>query len=269
MIPPWEDPRTVLARHGGRAQKRFSQNFLTSPHHVERIAAALRCEPNETVVEIGPGVGSLTGALLRAGARVIAIEKDPTMRHILEAEFASAPLDVRDGDAKALNLGALVGEQGVDALRVCGNLPYAITGPILRRLVEQRAFVKRAVIMVQKEVATRLAAQPATSAYGVLSVFVQACFDVEPVSNVRRGAFHPPPKVDSSVVALQPRAIRADVDSETFRCVVKAAFAQRRKTLRNAVRRLGIAPADAGIDGQRRGETLSVEEFDVLAKLLV
>jgi 16S rRNA (adenine1518-N6/adenine1519-N6)-dimethyltransferase len=267
----WEDPRRVLSRHGLRPKRAFSQNFLVSKAIVERIAGALAPAPGEPVVELGPGLGTLTGALLHAGARVVAIERDRDMIAVLRAEFDGRSLDVREGDATCFDYAALAAEQGARAVAVTGNLPYAVTGAILRNLVAANRAVSRAVLMVQREVRDRLLATPGTGAYGALTVFVQSAFDLRPVTLVPAGAFHPPPKVDSAVVAFRPRAEPRAVETDAFRAVVRAAFDARRKTLRNAlVRALGTdaaaaALAETGIDGARRGETLSVEEFAALA----
>lgn len=268
----WEDPRRVLARHGLAPKRAFSQNFLTSRHVVEGIARALGIAEGERVIELGPGLGTLTGELLRAGARVVAIEKDREMIAVLRAELgASERLDVIEGDAASVDLAALAGGGRV---ALAGNLPYAITGGILRNLCEHAASVSRAAIMVQREVRDRLLAQPDTSEYGALTVFVQARFDVRSVLKVPAGAFHPPPKVESAVVMLVPREVPRAEETEAFRTVVRAAFQARRKTLKNALaqavgaERAVAALEAAGIDGRRRGETLSIEELARVASRL-
>jgi len=269
----WEDPRRVLARHGLRPSRRHSQNFLTSKSVVEDIAAAVleEASPGCEVLEIGPGVGTLSAELVRRGARVTAIEKDPRMLQLLEKEFGELDaLRVVSGDAVALRIDAWIPVPG----RVAGNLPYAITGVILRRLVEQRRCVQRAALMVQREVRDRLTAAPGTKAYGAPTVFVQNVYEVADVCSVPPGAFHPPPKVHSSVIVLRPRHAPRAKDDTTFTQLVRAAFGQRRKTLRNALRaafdreRVEAALARCGIDGGRRGETLTVEEFGALGAAL-
>lgn len=271
--PAWEDPRHVLARHGARPKRRFSQNFLTDPHVVDAIASAVRASVGERVVELGPGAGTLTAALLRQGAEVIGVEADPAMRALLGEEFADYRLRVIDADAAALDLRSAEFNLPESArIALCGNLPYAISGAIFRRLVAERTRIDRAVVMVQREVALRLAASPGEKAYGALSVFVGTVFGVEPVLRVKPGSFFPAPRVESAVVRLTPLPEeRAPVDDERFIAVVRAAFGMRRKTLRNALKRLdGSAEAldSAGIDGGRRGETLSPEEFAAVAAAL-
>ena len=271
-VPAWEDPRRVLARHGLTPKRGFSQNFLVTRHAVERIAEALEITPGERVIELGPGLGTLTGELLRRGARVIAVDADPDMLSVLAKELGHlSTLDARHGDATEVDVAALAGEQPI---AVAGNLPYAVTGGIFRRLVDQHAHVARAVLMVQREVRDRLIAEPSTKAYGTLTVFVHAVFDATPVCIVPAGAFYPPPKVDSAVVKLTPKARPYDVARKTFVHAVRAAFEARRKTLRNALSRafaaeqIDAALASTGIDGKRRGETLSIAEFDALARAL-
>jgi 16S rRNA (adenine1518-N6/adenine1519-N6)-dimethyltransferase len=158
---------------------------------------------------------------------------------------------------------------------VVGNLPYAITGMIARNLVEQHAHIARVVVMVQREVAERWLAAPGERPYGAPTVFLSAAFELEHVLDVPRGAFHPSPKVDSAVVQLTPRAVPRAKETPSLQAVVRAAFHQRRKTLRNALRgvfpdveALDAALAAVDVDGRRRGETLSVEEFAALGERL-
>lgn len=261
-VPHWEDPRRVMKRHGLKAKKRFSQNFLVAPHAVERIAEALQIEPDERVTELGPGLGTLTGALLRAGATVRAVEADDDMIAVLRAELGHLPrFSVESGDAATVTF---------DTAKVVGNLPYAVTGAILKNLVAQRGTVRRAVVMVQREVQARLTAEPGSKTYGALSVFTQASFEVSPVLRVPAGAFHPPPKVESAVVRLDARAAPRAEERPAFRAVVKAAFGQRRKTLRNALKPLGPEAVEAitaaGVDPKARAETLSIEQLDAITR---
>lgn len=276
--PPWEDPRRVLKRHALFAKRGFSQNFLVAPHAVERIAEAVLSDADSgrespvTVVELGPGLGTLTAALLRASARVVAVELDRDMIGVLEAELGDCDLRIVPGDAAKIDYAQLRQQQDAP-LRVAGNLPYAATGAILRRLVEARAHVARAVLMVQREVAERLLSEPGRSEYGALTVFTRAAYEVERIMNVPAGAFHPRPRVDSCVVRLRSRPDGPAIEG-LFELVVRAAFQRRRKTLRNAMSaqlqsdEVDAALRGANIDGQRRGETLSVVEFSALAAAL-
>ena len=271
MSPPFEDPRRVLKRHGLAAKRAYSQNFLVSERAVRAIVAACQPTAERSIIELGAGCGTLTFALADAGGRVIAIERDPDMLAVLEAERGEWSVEIVAGDAKQIDLAALGGGQRVT---VAGTLPYAITGAIFRNLVEQADWVERAVLMVQREVRDRLVADAGGSDYGPLGVFTSQRFAIGTVLHLPRTAFHPPPKVTSSVVLLEPHLTpRARVGPE-FDRVVRAAFQARRKTLRNALQQsLGTALTDralaaAAIDGGRRGETLSVEEFGALAATL-
>jgi 16S rRNA (adenine1518-N6/adenine1519-N6)-dimethyltransferase len=204
---------------------------------------------------------------------VIAIERDPDMLRVLAAELGAHGVEVLHEDAAALDYGALAVRFGAP-LSVAGNLPYAITGAILRNLVEHRRSIARAVVMVQREVRNRLVAEPGPGDYGALTVFTQAAFEVDTVVRLGAGAFHPRPRVDSAVVRLMPRAAPLAEETPAFRRAVRAAFQSRRKTLRNALATTTTpvlasqALAAAGIDPDRRGETLSVLEFAVLAAAL-
>lgn len=272
--PDWEDPRRVLARHGLAPKRGFSQNFLVSRSAVEKIALAVAPAPGELVVELGAGLGTLTGALLRAGAHVIAIERDRDMAGVLRAELDGVErFELIEADAAALDLASLAARAG-GRVAIAGNLPYAITGQILRALVDGVAHVSRAVVMIQREVRDRLLAPPGTKTYGALTVHTTSVFRVEPIVRVSAGSFHPPPKVESAVVRLVPLDRPRAEPTAAFREVVRASFEARRKTLRNALvqlaggdgARVDRALVAAAIDGTRRGETLSVEELDAVAK---
>ena len=269
-VPEWEDPRRVLARHGLAPKRGFSQNFLTARSVVERIVGALALRTGEHVVELGPGLGTLTGALLRAGAHVTAVDMDRDMLRVLGEELGQVPgFRVIEGDATEVDLAGL---SGGGAVAVAGNLPYAVTGGIFRRLVGQYKHVDRAVLMIQREVRDRLLAEPGTKAYGALTVFTRGVFEVRSVCIVPGGAFHPPPRVESAVISLHPRRRVIDVERPGFERSVRASFEARRKTLRNALMRafpvevVDQALAAAHIDGKRRGETLSPEEFEQLGQ---
>ena len=271
MSYTWEDPRRVLARHGLTPKRSFSQNFLISERAVRGIVQACELTAESRIVELGPGCGTLTVALAAVCERVYAVERDPDMLQLLEQETDRARVELVPGDAKEVDLQALAGGARI---HVAGNLPYAITGAILRRLVEQSELIQHAVLMVQREVRDRMIAAPDTSDYGALTVFTQQVFRVETVLHVPRTAFHPPPKVTSSVVKLTPLASPRAPRVPSFERIVRAAFQARRKTLRNAlIQALGAEQSDkilsiAGIDGKRRGETLSIEEYGQLAHAL-
>lgn len=272
--PEFPSPRALLDRFGLRPKHSFGQNFLCEPRHAERIAELACPEGGERVLEIGAGLGALTDKLLRRGCSVVAIERDRDLLPVLEEVFADDSerglLEIVEADAKTADWEALLGEHPKRVL--AGNLPYQITGPLLRRTVSLSRRVQRAVYLVQKEVADRLAARPASGEYGALSVFTQAAFAVERAFVIRPGSFYPVPRVDSAVVVLTPHAEPLAAETPLFRAVVKLAFSARRKTLRNAWRGLGagedlgrIATA-AGVSLDARGETLAVADFARMVK---
>jgi 16S rRNA (adenine1518-N6/adenine1519-N6)-dimethyltransferase len=267
--PP--DARDLLRKYDLLPKRSFSQNFLIQPGAIAQIADAATVL-GQQVVELGPGLGALTYALLMRGCRVLAVELDRDMVHVLREELGDQKrLEIRHGDAADVDLSAHSSVCG-SKLVVTGNLPYQATGSILRRVVAQRSVLAGAVVMVQREVRDRLVAAPATKEYGALTVFTRAGFDVETVSRLRPGSFYPAPKVESAVVRLIPREVPLAEETESFQTVVRAAFQMRRKMLRNALRALGDAAradralSEALIDPGRRGETLSVGEFARLAE---
>ena len=264
--------RRLLAAHGLRPKKSFGQNFLEDPTLCAKIAALCRLEGGR-VVELGAGLGALTAALLGQASTVIAVERDRDLVPILEERFAGEErLTIVEADAAKVDVAALLAP-GPAPRVLAGNLPYQITGRLVERAVRQATALDRAVFMVQREVADRLCAVPGSKDYGALSVFTQAAFVVERAMKVGAGAFHPRPKVGSAVVVLTTRRPALAVEDDVFREVVKRAFGQRRKTLRNAYKGLlGLerdavaAAAEAtGISLDARAETLAVEDFAALA----
>mgnify|MGYP001089999811 CR=1 FL=1 len=245
-------------------KKQFGQHFLHDPSYLQRIVAAIRPETDDLMVEIGPGQGALTRPLLEKLDHLHVVEIDRDLIAWLRQHFPAERLTVHEADALRFDFGSLG-----DRLRVAGNLPYNISSPLLFHLAD---FAERIVdmhFMLQKEVVDRMAAAPDTPDYGRLSVMLQARFKVMKLFNVPPGAFNPPPKVDSAVVRLVPLPTGAIAyrNADRFARIVTAAFGQRRKTLRNTLKHL-VEPAvfeTAGIDPQRRGETLSVAEFALLS----
>lgn len=267
--PP--DARDLLRKYDLLPKRSFSQNFLIQPGAIAQIADATAALGHQ-VVELGPGLGALTYALLERGCHVLAVELDRDMVRVLRAELSDQErLELRHSDAAKVDLGEYSSACG-SKLVVTGNLPYQATGAILRRVIAHRGVLHGAVMMVQREVRDRLVAEPGTKQYGALTVFTRAAFEIETVCRLRPGSFYPAPKVDSAVVRLLPRKMPLAEETETFQSVVRAAFQMRRKTLRNALRALGNAEradhalSGAGIDPGRRGETLSIEEFASLAE---
>ena len=273
-MPTFVDPRTVLKRHGLRPKRSWGQNFLISEGAVEQIARLCVDEPGRTVLEIGPGLGTLTHAILAVGGKVIAVERERDMCRILEAELGHDPgLTLIEADAATFDYEQRLGGEPVV---IAGNLPYQITGRILRQVLDLEAAPLRAVFTVQAEVANRLAARPGDRARGALSAMVDARYHVHVVLRLRPTAFYPRPKVRSAVVELTPRVPPrfGDLDGAAFNAAVKAAFTGRRKTLRNALlNALWIDAAsidgvleEAGVDPRLRAQRLETEDFAALVR---
>jgi len=256
-------------------RRSMGQNFLISDAVLRQIVTRADLRPEHLVLEIGPGLGALTRQLIATGATVIALEKDRGFAAYLRTQFeGNAQVTVVEADALEWDFEQLPGE--ADTRRVVANLPYNIAIPILFRLLEKSRF-RDLHLMVQRDVAERMAAAPDTAAYGALTVNLALLAEVAPVLEVPPEAFYPVPKVHSAVVRVVPRAQMPfdPGDVATFHQVVKAAFGERRKTLRNALSRIGLgreqlvaAFQEAGIDEMRRGETLSLEEFCHLSRVL-
>ena len=251
-----------------RARKRFGQHFLHDPGVIARIVAAIDPLPDDRVVEIGPGHGELTLPLLERCRRLDVIEIDRDLARELRSLAAGGDrLVVHLADVLAFDFAKL---RGRDApLRVCGNLPYNISTPLLFHLLDARGHVADMHFMLQKEVVRRMVAKPGGGEYGRLTVMIAAACRAELLFQVGRGAFRPAPAVDSAIVRLKPHAEPPFPmpDPERFAAVVAAAFSMRRKTLRNSLRRIlgpeGFHAAD--VDSGRRPETLSPAEFGRLA----
>jgi 16S rRNA (adenine1518-N6/adenine1519-N6)-dimethyltransferase len=254
---------------GHRARRRFSQNFLHDAHYVERIIAAIDPQPGDRIVEIGPGLGALTGPLLARAQAITAVEIDRDLAQRLRQSFGPQQLALIEGDALRLDWAALA---AADArpLRIVGNLPYHISTPLLFALLAVAARVRDQHFMLQKEVVDRMVAAPGGRDYGRLSVMLQFRYRVARLFVVPPGAFSPAPQVSSAIVRLVPRpqAELPAVDEPTFARVVTAAFGQRRKTLRNALAAVldEASICACGIDPGARAETLPVADFVALAQ---
>ena len=267
-------PADLLRRFGLKPKYSWGQNFLGDEHALKKIADAALLKKDEPVVELGPGLGHLTRALLATGAKVTAVERDRDMVRVLES-MKLPGLTVIAGNAAEIDFAKTA---GADQVVVVGNLPYHLSSSILFEVLDQSAHVTRAVFTLQLEVVTRLAAPPGGRDYGLLSVLLGLRYEVELVFKLSRNLFHPPPNVDSAVVRLTRREKPAAevIDEARFRKLVKAGFAHRRKTLLNSLKGDPVfkamdlvgALARAGIDGIRRAETLSVAEFAALERSL-
>jgi 16S rRNA (adenine1518-N6/adenine1519-N6)-dimethyltransferase len=303
----YPSPRALLEKYRLGAKKSWGQHFLGDEAILTEIALLAAPAPGARVVELGAGLGHLTARLAALGARVVAVERDRDMARVLRGELGDRVVVV-EADAVKVDYRKLAGSfpspstvsrdpgpeadrstgrgsrvaragagEGADRVAVAGNLPYHLTSPILFSLLDQADSISRFAFLLQREVAERLAAPAGDRAAGLLSVLLQHRAEVRIARRVPRGAFLPPPEVESAVLAGEVGPPRAPVaDPARFRRLVKAGFAQRRKTLANALRAARLAPEDrlraalgaAGIDPARRGETLSVEEWAALDRAL-
>ncbi len=263
----FEGPRRFLSRHGMRPKDSFGQCFLIAPPVARAIVDAVDPRADETIIEVGTGPATLAKMIAPRARRVIAIERDREMVAALASEKLPPNIEVVEADAATWDYNS------VDPpCAVVGNLPYQITGRLLRVIQAPPIRWRVAVVMVQLEVAKRLIASPNDDDWGALSVFAQAACDVTKVVAASPGCFHPAPRVHSMVVKLTPRETPRAVETPTFQALVHALFAARRKTLRNGlsslvVRERAAAVCEAaGVDAGARPETLSVEQLGALAK---
>lgn len=238
-------------------RKRFAQHFLTDRHYLERIVSAIALQPDDNAVEIGPGLGALTAELAKRVNSLTVIEIDRDLAAHLRREFPAERVKVVEHDALTYDFGCLG-----DELRVIGNLPYNVSTPLLFHLAQFAPRLRDLTLMLQKEVVQRMAAEPATAEYGRLTVMLQYRFRIERLFDVPPGAFRPAPKVDSAVVRLVP-VVHAVRDEQRLAALVTAAFVQRRKTLRNALRQWFTVQEleTLQIDPGARAEQLPVAEF--------
>lgn len=280
------ETRELIRRYGVAPKQSLAQNFLTDPMHLARIAAAATLVATDTVLEIGPGLGTLTQVLAAQAGRVIAIELDDRLIDLLREQFAKLPqVQIVHGDILECAPGDLV--QGGTTTnpdtyqpllyKVVANLPYYITSAVLRHLLEATVPPTQIVVLVQKEVAERICAQPGD--LSLLAVSIQYYAEPTLVHRVPASAFYPPPKVDSAVLhlAVRPEPAVADIPPKTFFRVVRAGFSQKRKQLANTLSAsLHLAKADLivlleqiGIDPKRRAETLTLAEWGLLCRTLI
>lgn len=258
----------VCKRFGIHMSKKLGQNFLIRRSVVDEIVAAAELTAGEPVLEIGPGIGTLTQGLAQSGAAVTAVELDRRLLEVLDTTLAQYNnVRIIHGDVLKVNIPEIMNHK---PFKVVANLPYYITTPIIMSLLEMKLPIERLVVMVQREVAERMVAQPGTKAYGALSVAVQYYTEPSIVMDVPPRAFMPAPEVTSAVICcrLREKPPVEVADEKLFFRVVKAAFAQRRKTFSNTMKTTGLDKetiasvlAKANIDGARRGETFSLQEL--------
>ena len=258
----------ICKRFDIKMSKKLGQNFLIKRGIVDEIVHAAELTPGEPVLEVGPGIGTLTQGLAQSGADVTAIELDRRLLEVLDTTLASYDnVRIVHGDVLKLDVPTIMNHK---PFKVVANLPYYITTPIIMSLLESKLPIERLVVMVQKEVALRMVAKPGTKDYGALSVAVQYYTKPDIVLDVPPKSFLPAPAVTSSVIrcVLRDKPPVDVIDEKLFFRVVKAGFAQRRKTFANTMKTTGLLKdrieellAKANIDGQRRGETFTLQEF--------
>lgn len=274
MNSPALHPKHLLAPRGLRPKSSFGQNFLADENQLDAIARCilnLRADRNDPIIELGAGAGALTKVLLDSGATLHAVERDRDMVPILherfEEEMNAGRFSVHEANAVTFPFEPIAGGRGI----LCGNLPYHLTSSLVLRAIDGIEALNGVVFLVQWEVAERLAAAPGNKSWGVLSVLLQYGFDVELALRVPKGAFWPVPEVDGGVVQMVPRQTPRGgaVSMEALKTVVKTAFGQRRKTLRNTLSKMGgVALLEtAGVDPGLRAERLDVETFVRLAQI--
>jgi 16S rRNA (adenine1518-N6/adenine1519-N6)-dimethyltransferase len=274
-------PKETINHYAIKPRKRLGQSFLMEENVIRKIAALAQVTKNDIVVEIGAGIGVLTEDLAQNAAKLIAVELDDKLVEVLEDKLAKYNnVQIYSGDILKFDFGA-IDRNEPQKIKVVGNVPYNISSPLLFHLLSFRKIIDSFVLMLQKEVIQRLVASPCSKDYGVPSVILQMFAAVEKVLDVPAGCFYPRPKVESSVVKgfFLERTLIELADEDFFIRLVRDAFAQRRKMLINNLKKskllegvsesfLKEALKLAGIDGQRRGETLSVEEFGCLSNIL-
>jgi len=271
-------PATLLKKWDIQAKKQYGQNFLSDPSVAQSIVSRSGIGPEDIVLEIGAGLGALTVPLSKIADKIYAIEKDLRMIPILQDEMASHHIDnivLLNKNILTVDIEQIAKDENRKII-IVGNLPYNISSQILVRMIRSRNVIHHAVLMFQKELAQRIIATPGNRDYGRLSAMLQYCADIKPVTEVKASAFFPKPKIDSEVLYIQfkKQISLPAIDEELLFKVIKAAFGQRRKTLRNSLAgsQLPIDATTAGrvleqsnIDPSRRAETLSVDEFSVLS----
>jgi len=275
-----ESPLKILKRYRIRPVKRLGQSFLVDNNITSRIVDASKIGRDDTVVEIGAGLGTMTSMIAERAKKVVALEIDPKLVNVLNEELKEiSNIEIIHTDVLRYDFSSPLGGSG--KIKVIGNIPYNISSQILFRLIEFRDHISSATLMFQKEVADRITASPGTKEYGILSVIIPMYAVLSTIMTVPSSCFHPKPKVDSTVLKMDIREepLYPLDNYDIFLKTVKTAFSKRRKTLANNLKDMNVARSkgvdvsalldEAGIDGQRRGETLTVEEFGRLSNRVI
>ena len=275
-----ESPLKILKRYRIRPVKRLGQSFLVDNNITSRIVDASKIGRDDTVVEIGAGLGTMTSMIAERAKKVVALEIDPKLVNVLNEELKEiSNIEIIHTDVLRYDFSSPLGGSG--KIKVIGNIPYNISSQILFRLIEFRDHISSATLMFQKEVADRITASPGTKEYGILSVIIPMYAVLSTIMTVPSSCFHPKPKVDSAVLKMDMREdpLYPLDNYDIFLKTVKTAFSKRRKTLANNLKDMNVARSkgvdvsalldEAGIDGQRRGETLTVEEFGRLSNRVI
>lgn len=274
-------PREILHQYGIRPRKKLGQSFLVDVNTIHKIAAAGRFSSDDIVVEIGAGIGLLTKDIAQVAKRVIAVEIDPQLVKILHDQFDECSnVEIHSCDILKFDISSISNNYNTK-VNVIGNIPYNISSPVIFHLLSSRSVISCFTLMLQKEVVQRLVSLPDNKNYGVPSVLLQMYADIERLFDVSANCFYPRPKVESSIIQgkFREKPLFDLTDETFFRRLVKASFAQRRKMLTNnlknakfleefSIPELKDALNNAGIDGKRRGETLSLQEFGNLSNIL-
>lgn len=274
-------PKEILRRYGIKPQRRLGQSFLVDMNTIGKIARASKVSPDDIVLEIGSGIGVLTKHIAQIARRVVAVEIDPQLVSVLQAQCGElSNIDICSCDILKFDFFSLSSKYG-SRLKVIGNVPYNISSPVIFALLSHRSVISDFTLMLQKEVVERLVSLPGHKTYGIPSVLLQMYADVERLFDVSAACFYPSPKVDSSILKGTFRSTaRMELSDEMlFNRLVRASFAKRRKMLSNNLKSadflkmmsdtdLKSALGEAGIDGKRRGETLSLFEFGNLSNIL-
>jgi 16S rRNA (adenine1518-N6/adenine1519-N6)-dimethyltransferase len=274
-------PSQILHQYGIRPRKKLGQSFLVDVNTIHKIAAAGRFSSDDIVVEIGAGIGLLTKDIAQVAKRVIAVEIDPQLVKILHDQFDECSnVEIHSCDILKFDISSISNNYNTK-VNVIGNIPYNISSPVIFHLLSSRSVISCFTLMLQKEVVQRLVSLPDNKNYGVPSVLLQMYADIERLFDVSANCFYPRPKVESSILQgkFREKPLFDLTDEAFFRRLVKASFAQRRKMLTNNLKNakfleefsapeLKDALDKAGIDGKRRGETLSLQEFGNLSNIL-